>query len=136
MHNKRSKRFLNTLPGVSKLPVIWCFHDEFADWFLDDDYKDNVGVSISSLSAKARAAGIYLVFAAQRPEASVMPPFMRSNFGLRLVLKVTDPRTSAIALGDANSFGQANELLGKGHMIVVLSETQAYCQVPNIKGLD
>ena len=126
----------NALPGVSKLPVIWCFHDEFADWFLDDDYKDNVGVSISSLSAKARAAGIYLVFAAQRPEASVMPPFMRSNFGLRLVLKVSDPGTSAISLGDAKSFGQANELLGKGHMIVVLSETRAYCQVPNIKGLD
>lgn len=126
----------NSLPDVEKLPIIWCFHDEFADWFLDEDYQASVGVSISSLSAKARAAGIYLVFAAQRPEAKVMPPFMRSNFGLRLVLKVSDPGTSAISLGDAKAFGQANELLGKGHMIVVLSETQAYCQVPNIKGLD
>ena len=126
----------NLLPDVEKLPIIWCFHDEFADWFLDEDYQANVGVSISSLSAKARAAGIYLVFAAQRPEAKVMPPFMRSNFGLRLVLKVSDPGTSAISLGDAKVFGQANELLGKGHMIVVLSEMQAYCQVPNIKGLD
>lgn len=126
----------NSLPDVEKLPIIWCFHDEFADWFLDEGYQANVGVSISSLSAKARAAGIYLVFAAQRPEAKVMPPFMRSNFGLRLVLKVSDPGTSTISLGDAKAFGQANELLGKGHMIVVLSETQAYCQVPNIKGLD
>ena len=83
--------------------------------------------------AKARAAGIYLVFAAQRPEASVMPPFMRSNFGIRLVLKVADRGTSNIALGDANSFAQANELLGKGHMIAVLSEKTVFCQVPNVE---
>lgn len=135
-NNVRKISQYNALPGVDKLPIIWCFHDEFPDWFLDDDYKDNVGVSISSLSAKARAAGIYLVFAAQRPDYSVMPAFMRSNFGVRLVLKVSDPGTSAIALGDAKSFGQANELLGKGHMIVYTGESPAYCQVPNIKGLD
>ena len=126
----------NALPDVEKQPVIWCFHDEFADWFADDTYKDNVVSSISSLSSKARAAGIFLVFATQRPEASIMPPVIRSNLGLRLVLKVSDPGTSALSLGAAKSFGQANELLGKGHMIAVLSDLQAYCQVPNIKGLD
>ena len=123
----------NNLSDTLKMPIIWCFHDEFPDWFLDDEYQTNVGSAIKKLSAKARAAGIYLVFAAQRPEASVMPPFMRSNFGIRLVLKVADKGTSNIALGDANTFAQANELLGKGHMIAVLSEKTVFCQVPNIE---
>ena len=100
---------------------------------MDQEYQDSVGQAISGLSAKARAAGIFLVFAAQRPEANVMPPFMRSNFGIRLVLKVSDSGTSAIALGDAKAFGQANELLGKGHMIAVLSDRTVYCQVPNVQ---
>lgn len=126
---------LNALPGATKIPTIWCFHDEFPDWFMDEEYQESVGTAISKLSAKARAAGIYLVFAAQRPEASVMPPFMRSNFGIRLVLKVADKGTSNIALGDANSFAQANDLLGKGHMIAVLSEKTAFCQVPNVEEL-
>lgn len=124
---------LNALPDTPKIPTIWCFHDEFPDWFMDEEYQESVGTAISKLSAKARAAGIYLVFAAQRPEASVMPPFMRSNFGIRLVLKVADKGTSNIALGDANSFAQANELLGKGHMIAVLSEKTVFCQVPNVE---
>lgn len=123
---------LNSMPNAPQMPVIWCFHDEFPDWFMDQSYQANVGVAISQLSAKARAAGIFLVFAAQRPEASVMPPFMRSNFGIRLVLKVADKGTSNIALGDANTFAQANELLGKGHMIAILSEKQVFCQVPNV----
>ena len=126
----------NSLSDVKRLPLIWCFHDEFADWFGDDTYKDKVVSSIASLSAKARAAGIFLVFATQRPEANIMPPVIRANLGLRLVLKVSDLGTSALSLGAAKSFGQANELLGKGHMIAVLSDLQAYCQVPNIKGLD
>ena len=124
---------LNALTDAPKIPTIWCFHDEFPDWFMDEKYQESAGIAISKLSAKARAAGIYLVFAAQRPEASVMPPFMRSNFGIRLVLKVADKGTSNIALGDANNFAQANELLGKGHMIAVLSEKTVFCQVPNVE---
>ncbi len=138
MHEHKVKKIgqYNALPNVTKMPIIWCFHDEFPDWFMDDEYQKAIGVPVSSLTAKARAAGIFLVFAAQRPEAAVMPAFMRSNFGLRLVLKVSDPGTSAIALGDAKGFAQANDLLGKGHMIAVLTEKTMLCQVPNIKGLD
>lgn len=119
--------------GAPKLPIIWCFHDEFAEWFRDSSYKDSVSNDVNSLGAMARAAGIFLVFATQRPEASIMPPELRSNLGNRLILKVADPGTSAIALGDAKAFGAANELLGNGHMIIISGAKKAYCQVPNIK---
>lgn len=124
---------LSEKSGAPKLPIIWCFHDEFAEWFRDDNYKDSVSNDVNSLGAMARAAGIFLVFATQRPEASIMPPELRSNLGNRLILKVADPGTSAIALGDAKAFGAANELLGNGHMIIISGAKKAYCQVPNIK---
>lgn len=49
---------------------------------------------------KARAAGIYLIFAAQRPDANVMPMQLRSNLGNRLILRVETEGTSEIALGE------------------------------------
>ena len=88
---------------------------------------------MNSLGAMARAAGIFLVFATQRPDGNIMPIELRSNLGNRLVLKVADPGTSSIALGDAKAFGAANELLGNGHMIMVSGAKKVYCQVPNIK---
>ena len=124
---------LSEKPDAEKLPIIWCFHDEFAEWFRDEQYKDSVVNDVNSLGAMARAAGIFLVFATQRPEANIMPPELRSNLGNRLVLKVADPGTSSIALGDAKAFGAANELLGNGHMIMVSGAKKVYCQVPNIK---
>jgi len=71
---------------------------------------------VSRLGVKARAAGISLVFAAQRPDATVMPMQLRSNLGNRLVLRVDGEGTSEIALGEKG----AERLLGKGHMLAKL----------------
>jgi S-DNA-T family DNA segregation ATPase FtsK/SpoIIIE len=103
-------------------------HDEFAEWMLTDAYKDNVANIVSRLGVKARAAGIFLFFAAQRPDASVMPMQLRSNLGNRLILRVDGEGTSEIALGEKG----AEQLLGKGHMAAKL-EGEAdliYAQVP------
>lgn len=132
-HRVSKLSMYNSLPNVSPLPEIWCFHDEFPDWFGDEEYKDNVGKAIDHLSAKARAAGIYLVFAAQRPDASVMPPFMRNNFGIRLILKVSDEGTNKICLSNKYADYHAHDLLGKGHMIASLSEWTGFCQVPFVE---
>ena len=56
-----------------RMPAIWLIHDEFAEWMLVEDYKESVASVVQRLGVKARAAGIYLVFAAQRPDALVMP---------------------------------------------------------------
>ena len=97
-------------------PRIWLFHDEFAVWMLVDDYKDLVSNTVQRLGVMARAAGIFLIFAAQRPEDRVMPIQLRDNLGNRLVLRVESPGTSRIALGEEG----AECLLGKGHLAVRL----------------
>ena len=77
-----------------RLPAIWLIHDEFAEWMLVEDYKESVASVVQRLGVKARAAGIYLVFAAQRPDALVMPMQLRANLGNRLILRVDSEGTS------------------------------------------
>jgi DNA segregation ATPase FtsK/SpoIIIE, S-DNA-T family len=76
------------------------------------DYADAVANIVGRLGVKARAAGIALVFAAQRPDANVMPMQLRANLGNRLVLRVDGEGTSEIALGEKG----AERLLGMGHL--------------------
>lgn len=111
-----------------RIPTLWFIHDEFAEWMLADDYKDHVADTVGRLGVKARAAGIHLIFAAQRPEASVMPMQLRANLGNRLVLRVDSEGTSEIALGEKG----AERLLGKGHLLARLEGEKGliYAQVP------
>ena len=110
--------------------LSWTFlvHDEFAEWMLSDEYKEAVTANVSRLGVKARAAGIHLIFAAQRPDANVMPMQLRDNLGNRLILKVASVGTSEIALGVKG----AEQLLGLGHLAARLSGEPAiiYAQAP------
>lgn len=99
------------------LPVIFVVHDEFAEWMLTESYRDSVTNLVSRLGVKARAAGIHLLFAAQRPDSNVMPMQLRDNLGNRLVLRVEGEGTSEIALGMKG----ADRLLGRGHVAARLS---------------
>lgn len=111
-----------------QLPWTFLVHDEFAEWMLSDDYKEAVTANVSRLGVKARAAGIHLIFAAQRPDANVMPMQLRDNLGNRLILKVASVGTSEIALGVKG----AEQLLGLGHLAARLSGEPAiiYAQAP------
>ena len=111
-----------------RLPTIWLIHDEFAEWMLVDEYKEAVSTTVQRLGVKARAAGIHLIFAAQRPDANVMPLQLRANLGNRLILRVDGEGTSEIALGDKG----AEKLLGKGHLLAKLEgeSSLVYAQVP------
>lgn len=114
--------------AAERLPTIWLIHNEFAEWMMVDDYKEAVSTTVQRLGVKARAAGIYLIFAAQRPDANVMPMQLRSNLDNRLILRVDGEGTSEIALGEKG----AEKLLGKGHLLAKLEgETGlVYAQVP------
>jgi len=105
-------RYNGQVPSEQRLPRIWLFHDEFAVWMLTDDYKEMVSNTVQRLGVMARAAGIFLIFAAQRPEDRVMPLQLRDNLGNRLILRVESPGTSKIALGEEG----ADRLLGKGQL--------------------
>jgi S-DNA-T family DNA segregation ATPase FtsK/SpoIIIE len=113
-----------------RLPVIWLVHDEFAEWMMVEDYKEAVTTLVARLGVKARAAGIHLIFAAQRPDANVMPMQLRSNLGNRLILRVDSEGTSEIALNEKG----AERLLGKGHLLANLEGAPlCYAQVPLIE---
>lgn len=116
------------VPVEDRLPFLWVIHDEFAEWMMIPTYKDAVSDIVNRLGVKARAAGISLVFAAQRPDANVMPMQLRSNLGNRLVLRVDGEGTSEIALTEKG----AERLLGKGHLAAKLEGESAivYAQVP------
>jgi DNA segregation ATPase FtsK/SpoIIIE, S-DNA-T family len=120
---------LNAKSDASEqLPFLWVVHDEFAEWMMTAEYGEGVSDIVSRLGVKARAAGIFLVFAAQRPDAHVMPMQLRSNLGNRLVLRVDSEGTSEIALGEKG----AERLLGKGHMAAKLEGEPGivFAQVP------
>ena len=114
------------------LPILWIIHDEFADWMQTDEYRDSVPNIVGRLSVKARAAGIFLLFAAQRPDKDVMPMQLRSQLGNRLILKVDNAATAEIAMGVKNS--GAERLLGRGHMLAKTGDTPdaVFAQVPFI----
>ncbi|MDR4485562.1 MAG: FtsK/SpoIIIE domain-containing protein [Nitrospirales bacterium] len=116
------------LNATEQLPFFWVIHDEFAEWMMTPEYAHAVSDIVGRLGVKARAAGISLVFAAQRPDANVMPMQLRANLGNRLVLRVDGEGTSEIALGERG----AERLLGKGHLAAKLEGEQAiiYAQVP------
>jgi len=119
---------------ADRLPMVFLIHDEFADWMLDDAYKGAVSAAVQRLGVKARAAGIHLVFAAQRPDKDVMPMQLRENLGNRLILKVASEATSKIALDRPG----AELLLGKGHLAAKLNGEQGlvFAQAPFLSDED
>jgi S-DNA-T family DNA segregation ATPase FtsK/SpoIIIE len=126
--------FNERVTAKERLPAIFVVHDEFAEWMLTDEYKDSVSSTVKRLGVKARAAGIHLFFAAQRPDKDVLPPQLRDNLGNRLILRVEGEGTSEIALGQKG----AERLLGKGHCAARLQNESdlIYVQVPWLSGSD
>lgn len=90
-----------------------------------------VSNNLGRLGMKARPAGILLVFAAQRPDVSVMPIQLRDNLGNRHILRVSREGTSEILLGEKG----AERLLGRGFLAAKLEgePTNINGQVPFVK---
>jgi DNA segregation ATPase FtsK/SpoIIIE, S-DNA-T family len=126
------KTFNQKVPPPERLPVVYLVHDEFAEWMMTDTYRDAVAATVQRLGVKARAAGIHLFFAAQRPDANVMPVQLRDNLGNRLILKVASVGTSEIALGTKG----AESLLGLGHLAARLGGQMVFAQAPFLSDED
>lgn len=95
----------------AKMSYIVVFIDEYAD--LSDCCK-NVGDSVVRLAQKARAAGIHLVIATQRPSVSVITGTIKANILVRVALSMSSAIDSQTILGS----GGAEELIGHGDMLV------------------
>ena len=96
------------------IPRILCIFDEYADFMADKETAKILEQSIKRLGAMARAAGIHLVIATQRPEAKVVTPLIRSNLPGRVALRTATAADSSIIVG--NKQDAAVNLLGKGDL--------------------
>lgn len=97
------------------IPRIVCIFDEYADFMAEKDTRNALEQHIKRLGAMARAAGIHLIIATQRPEAKVVTPIIRSNLPGRIALKTASEADSAIILGSKQT--TAANLLGKGDLL-------------------
>ncbi len=98
-------------PGY-ELPYIVIVIDEFADLILSKAGKD-IETNVNRLAAKARAAGIHLVVATQRPSTDVVTGVVKANFPTRVAFRVSTGHDSKTIL---DQYG-AEKLLGKGDML-------------------
>ncbi|WP_313930056.1 DNA translocase FtsK [Trichocoleus sp. FACHB-262] len=101
--------------ATQPLPRIVCIFDEYADFMAEKEASKELEQSIKRLGAKARAAGIHLIIATQRPEAKVVTPLIRSNLPGRVALRTASEADSTIILGGKQS--EAAYLLGKGDLL-------------------
>jgi S-DNA-T family DNA segregation ATPase FtsK/SpoIIIE len=95
------------------LPCIVVCIEEMADLVMQDP---NVEPLIARLAQKARAAGIHLVLATQRPDAKIFTGLIRSNIPGRIALSVQKGTESTIILDETG----AENLLGQGDMLLKL----------------
>ena len=101
---------------VNKIePNLVCIFDEYADFMVEKETKKALENNLKQMGAKARASGIHLIIATQRPDATVVTPLIRANLPARVALKTASINNSKIILGGKEI--RAANLLGKGDLL-------------------
>lgn len=112
---KRSLAEFNTAAAKDQqLPWWLIVLDEYADLTSDPQAKKDIESELKRLAQKARAAGIHVVLATQKPSAEVISTNLRSNLPAQLALRVKSGTESRVILDEAG----AESLNGKGDALL------------------
>ena len=111
-NEKFVKRKLNPQKGHQFLPFIVLVIDEFADLIMTAGKE--IEMPIARLAQLARAVGIHLIIATQRPSVNIITGTIKANFPARIAFKVSSKVDSRTIL----DFGGAEQLIGKGDMLI------------------
>lgn len=109
--------------GYEKIPYIVLFAEEFAD-FIGEENKEN-GKLIQRLAQMARACGIHMVIATQRPSAKIVTGEIKANIPSRIALKVASNLESRIIIDEPG----AENLMGRGDLLANLTTRNATLRV-------
>ena len=114
-NEKFINRRLNPQKGHRYLPYIVVVIDEFADMIMTAGKE--VEQPITRLAQLARATGIHLIIATQRPDVKVITGLIKANFPARIAFRVTSIVDSRTILDQTG----ANQLIGQGDMLISLN---------------
>ena len=104
-------RRLNPEHGHEYMPYIVVIVDEFGDLIMTAGKE--VELPICRIAQLARAVGIHMIIATQRPQASIISGAIKANFPTRIAFKVSSMMDSRVILDRPG----ANQLIGKGDML-------------------
>jgi S-DNA-T family DNA segregation ATPase FtsK/SpoIIIE len=113
-------------PDRPKLPHITVFIDELAD--LMHTYPGDVERTLCRLAQMARATGIHLVVATQRPSTDVITGLIKANFPARLSFAVASSIDSRVILDTVG----AEQLLGKGDMLFLAPDAAGPARIQGV----
>jgi S-DNA-T family DNA segregation ATPase FtsK/SpoIIIE len=123
-NEKFTNRKLNPNDGHRYLPYIVLVIDEFADLIMTAGKE--VEMPIARLAQLARAIGIHLIIATQRPSVNIITGTIKANFPARIAFRVSSKIDSRTIL-DA---GGAEQLIGRGDMLLSLGSDLIRLQCP------
>ncbi len=128
------KRRLNPNKGHRYLPYIVVVIDEYGDLIMTAGKE--IEMPIARIAQKARAVGMHMVIATQRPTTNIITGTIKANFPARMAFRVTSNIDSRTIL----DMGGANQLIGRGDMLFsqgsdLIRIQCAFVDTPEVEGI-